>query len=151
MKWHATHIFKERGAPPRRVMLASSGELFTRDGWENSAPLTVFQGPDGGVYALVDVWDGNRKAIEGASLTPIENVTPGGSLTELRAKVTRLTTQTTVRVGGKMRRLVVTLLPGDVIELRPLGCRDAQARRLSLADEWSRGAKVKARGARKGR
>lgn len=44
-------------------------------------------------------------------------------MTPLSREVSRVCPATYVRFRGRLRKLVVTLLPGDVLELRPAGCR----------------------------
>ena len=63
-------------------------------------------------------------------------------MTDLRKPVSRVT-DTSVRFRGQLRRLVVTLLPGDVIELRPQGCRQRYV--LPLDHVYSLAVKAAAR------
>lgn len=41
----------------------------------------------------------------------------------IRSGIVRRLTRATVREAGKLRQLVITIYPGDIIGLRPLGTR----------------------------
>ncbi len=127
MKWKATHILKVPNLAPRRVMF-SSGEYYTRAAWEDANP--VGYDPDGPLWGE-------------ASVTPIGATEAGASITPLRTPVARLTS-ITIRRGGKSRTLIVTLLPGDLLEMREVGCPRSSARTLPLMDCWSRAGKLAA-------
>jgi hypothetical protein len=141
MKWKATHILKLPGKAPGRVML-NSGSIYTKAEWEEHAIGLVFVRDT--VYQTYDDGDGVVDTIEirGATCKSIEDVEAGASITPLTASVERLT-DIEVRHQGKPRKLVVRLLPGNVIELRPIGCRERRV--VGLAEIWSYAAKAQAR------
>ncbi len=57
-------------------------------------------------------------------------------MTKLNKPVTR-SSETVIRDGGKLRQLVVTLYPGDVLGLRPAGTRRKREEQISLAACYS--------------
>lgn len=143
MQWKATHIIKIQGEAPRRVML-NSGGFYTKAEWNAAADQArvmldafaepTFTNPQNEPNGYADI-----------AVAPLSAATTGASITPLRKEVARLATNATVRSGGKQRLVVITLLPGDVIELRPLGCRER--RTLTIDHAWTHAGKLKARAA----
>lgn len=142
MKWKATHILKTMNKAPIRVM-ENSGEFYTKRQWEEQTGAWLPSEHGAPFQLRLQDERGQLIALVTGSINPIGSNESGSSLTPLRTEVTRITTDTTVRRGGKNRRLIVTLAPGDVLILREQGCK--MRRVLSLAEAWAYAGKLEAR------
>lgn len=141
MKWTATHMLKVSGRAPRRVML-NSGEFYTKEQWDTQvgswAPTTI--------NGVVNEYDGGGFPMgNGGTISIIKPRGEGaGGATPIRSEVTRITVDARVRRGGKARRLIVSLAPGDVLVMREEGTRKKNARMLPLLEAWAIAGKLAA-------
>lgn len=126
--WIPTHVMKRGKTAPIRLML-NSGCFFSKKEWEQCLEPSI------------TVWDDMSTRDSNGDLVNVKVLLSNGfgSTTPLNRPVKRAT-RTEMSFRGKRRRLIVTLLPGDLIELRPEGCRER--RQLPLSDVWNRAGRL---------
>lgn len=144
MQWTATHMLKAPGAAPRRVML-NSGEFHTKQEWDDQTTATWAESQYADKAVRVSNAPGPEVEVIYASVKRLGLPSAGSSITPLHKEVSRISVSTRVRVGGKMKRIVTTLGPGDVLSMRLEGQRATNAVPMDLLAIWSYGQSLQAK------